>query len=73
MKIQIEVEVLDPDICKKCDRLDVDVLIQKFYAGDSVIDVYHSFECPNVHFCEKLKKRLESAKQTTPVIDDRKE
>lgn len=73
MKMQIEVEVLDPDICKDCPKFDIDINRHVFYAEDKVYAVKTSFRCPDLYFCEKFKEKLESAKQTTPVIDDRKE
>lgn len=67
--MQINVDVLDERICSKCDDLSITYDEDIIYVGK---DVFRDrrYYCTGLGKCKRLKKLLESAKESTPNIEE---
>lgn len=63
----IDVEVLNDDMCSKCEDINVYSDVTKLFSGDNCLSFYVSHKCSNLEDCKRKKELFERfANKTAP-------
>lgn len=70
-KMTVDIGVLDKDICSRCGLFELAAYPMDLYGDNKVVAHQHVFKCANLRRCSYLRNLFRTAKETTPVIEDK--